>query len=420
MENIAMYKDIAKKTGGDIYIGVVGPVRTGKSTFIKRFMENMVIPNIEDKYKRERAKDELPQSGSGRTIMTAEPKFIPEEGAEIRAFGETCRIKMVDCVGYMVDGALGTMENEVPRMFVTPWSEEEISLEQAAEIGTRKVITEHSTIGLVITTDGTVTDIEAENYVKAEEQVITELKAIGKAFAVVVNSENPSGKPAKKVVDRIKENFGVDAICVNCQTLKESEMQEIIKSVLYEFPVDEIKIKTPSWLNTLPENSEIKTYIYANVLELAKQCKSMKQIKNLSENISKLDNVQMCNTINMDLGTGKSTLHIEVPKERFYEIINEETGYEIKSDADIIPMLTKFAKIEKEYKRINGALEQVNNTGYGIVMPSLEELSLKEPEIVKHGSKYGVKLRAKAPSIHMIKATIETEVSPTVGSANTV
>lgn len=403
METKEMYKEIATRTGGDIYIGVVGPVRTGKSTFVKRFMENMVIPNIENMYKKERAKDELPQSGSGRTIMTAEPKFIPEEAAEINIDGGVCKVRLVDCVGYMVDGALGSMEDDAPRMFVTPWSTEEIPLEKAAEIGTRKVIAEHSTIGLVITTDGTITDIDAENYIDAESRVIAELQEIGKAFVVLVNTVNPTGVLAMKAKERIKENFGVEAMCVNCQTLGETEIFDIIKSVLYEFPIDEIKIKTPSWLNTLPKESEIKTYIYANVLELSKQCKNMRDIKNLSEKIELLDNIDMCNTISMDLGTGKSNLHISVPQNIFYDIINKETGYEISSDADIIPILSKFSKIEKEYTRIKGALDQVYSTGYGIVMPSIDELTLDKPEIVKQGSKYGVKLRAKAPSVQTVR-----------------
>ncbi len=414
MEHI--YGDIALRTGGDIYIGVVGPVRTGKSTFIKRFMENMVIPNIENIYKKERARDELPQSGSGRTIMTAEPKFIPEEAAEIEVDGGVCKVRLVDCVGYMVDGALGAYEDDLPRMVVTPWQEEEMPLSVAAEIGTKKVITEHSTIGLVVTTDGSVTDIDAENYIDAEEKVILELLEIGKPFVVLINTDNPLGASALAVKARIMDKFQIDAICVNCMTLSDKEINDIIKSVLYEFPIDEIKIKTPSWLNSLPINNEIKCNIYTCILDFAKNCKTMRDTKKLAENIATIDNINTCTLLNSDLGCGICNLHINIPQNIFYNIIKYETGFDIVSDADIIPLLCKFSKIEKDYLRLNGALEQVYSTGYGIVMPTIDELTLKQPEIVKQGGKYGLKLEATAPSIHLIRADIETTISPIVGS----
>lgn len=414
MEKI--YEEISKRTGGDVYIGVVGPVRTGKSTFIKRFMENMVIPNIENVYKKERARDELPQSGSGRTIMTAEPKFVPEEAAEISIDGGVCNVRLVDCVGYMVDGALGDMEGELPRMVSTPWSENEMTMKEASEIGTRKVIKEHSTIGLVITTDGTVTDIEAESYIFAEDKVISELLEIGKPFVTLVNTNNPSGEPANMVKKRIYDKYGIEAMCVNCMMLGEHEINEIIKSVLYEFPINEIRIDTPSWLNALPNDSELKTYIYCNILQSAKLCACMKDMKFLCSNINLINNINSCNVINQDLATGISNLSITIPSEIFYDIIKAETGFEISSEADFIPMLARFAQMEKEFTRINGALEQVRQTGYGIVMPSIDELTLNRPEIVKQSGKFGVKLKANAPSIHMIRADIETEVSPIVGS----
>ncbi|MFI3115350.1 MAG: stage IV sporulation protein A [Clostridia bacterium] len=400
MENSKIYDEISVRTGGDIYIGVVGPVRTGKSTFIKRFMENMVIPNIDNVYKRERAKDELPQSGSGRTIMTAEPKFVPEEAAEILIDGGMCQVRLVDCVGYMVEGALGDMEEDSPRMVTTPWSENEMTMKEASEIGTRKVITEHSTIGLVITTDGTVTDIDAENYIEAEDKVITELQDIGKPFVTLINTNNPSSEEARLVKKRIYDKYGIVAMCINCMTLTEIEINEIIKSVLYEFPISEIRIETPSWLNSLPHESEIKTYIYSNILQSANLCTCMKDIKFLCSNINLINNINSCNVLNQDLATGISNLSITIPQEIFYDIIKEETGFKITSEADLIPMLTQFAQMEKEFSRINGALEQVRQTGYGIVMPSIDELTLNRPEIVKQSGKFGVKLKANAPSIH--------------------
>ena len=401
MEKTKIYEDISKRTDGDIYIGVVGPVRTGKSTFIKRFMENMVIPNIDNVYKKERARDELPQSGSGRTIMTAEPKFIPEEAAEIEIDGGFCNVRLVDCVGYMVNGALGDMEDNEPRMVTTPWSENEMTMNEASEIGTRKVISEHSTIGLVITTDGSVTDIEAENYIPAEHKVITELLEIGKPFTVLINTNNPTSESANNVKKRIYDNYGLDAICVNCMTLSENEINNIIKSVLMEFPINEIRIKTPSWLNSLPKDNEIKSYIYCNILEHAKKCGYMRDIKNLCENMKGMTNVNLCNLSHQDLATGVSSIEISIPSEIFYDILNKETGFNIKSEADLIPILSKYSSMEKDYERFTGALEQVYQTGYGIVMPTIDELTLAEPEIVKQGGKYGVKLNAKAPSIHI-------------------
>lgn len=383
-------------------------------------MENMVIPNIENVYKKERARDELPQSGSGRTIMTAEPKFVPEEAAEIEIDGGVCNVRLVDCVGYMVEGALGDMEGDSPRMVSTPWSESEMTMKQASEIGTRKVITEHSTIGLVITTDGTVTDIDGNSYIPAEDKVISELLEIGKPFVTLINTSNPTGEQAKTVKKRIYDKYGIEAMCINCMTLEENDIHEIIKSVLYEFPISEIRIDTPSWLNSLPNDSELKTYIYCNILQSAKLCACMKDIKFLCSNVNLINNISSCNVNAQDLATGVSSLSITIPSEVFYEIIKKETGFKISSEADLIPMLTRFASIEKEYMRMNGALEQVRQTGYGIVMPSIDELTLNRPEIVKQSGKYGVKLTAKAPSVHLIRADIETEVSPIVGSANTL
>lgn len=417
MESREIYEDIGRRTGGDIYIGVVGPVRTGKSTFIKRFMESMVIPNIDNVYKRERAKDELPQSGSGRTIMTAEPKFVPEEAAEIRFDdGALCKVRMVDCVGYLVEGALGHMEDDAPRMVSTPWGEEPMTMSQAAEIGTKKVINEHSTIGLVITTDGSITDIPRESYLEAEDRVIRELQAIGKPFLVLVNSQNPEGSAAKSVQEQLMKKHNVTCLTVNCMTMGFTDINNIIKSVLYEFPVREISVIMPKWVGTLPSGHKMQDDIYDGIRTAAQNISKMREVKGAVDEMGKIECISSCKVDEMSLGNGNIRLVMDIPSEIFYKIVGEQSGLDIHDEADLIPILTKLAQIKNSYERIDGALQQVRQTGYGIVMPSIDELKLEEPEIVKQGGRFGVKLRASAPSIHLIRADIQTEVSPIVGS----
>ena len=412
-----LYEEISARTGGEVYIGVIGPVRTGKSTFIKRFMETMVLPNMENVYKRERAKDELPQSGSGRTIMTAEPKFVPEDAAEIEiAGGGICRVRLVDCVGYLVDGALGSMEEDAPRMVVTPWSEEPITLEQAAEIGTEKVIREHSTIGLVVTTDGSFSEIPRESYLTAEDRVIRELKEIGKPFLTLVNSREPEGELAQSVARELGERYGITAVAVNCLALGTEEMEKLLSDVLYEFPVREIGLKLPRFVSALPAGHEIQSSIYDTIREAGGEATRMRLVERMCNRLSENDYITSARVDALQLGEGIAQIAVDVPQNVFYGVVSEQTGIEIRDEADLIPMLRELSRIQKEYDRMAGALEQVYQTGYGIVMPSIEELSLEPPEIIKQGGRYGVHLRASASSVHLMRADIKAEVNPIVGT----
>lgn len=415
MEHI--YEQIAERTGGDIYIGVVGPVRTGKSTFIKRFMDSVVLPKIENVYMRERARDELPQSGSGRTITTAEPKFVPEEAVEIKLDGSAAmKVRLIDCVGYMVDGALGQLEDDMPRMVMTPWSDQEIPMAEAAEIGTRKVITEHSTIGLVITTDGSITEIDRNDYREAEERVIKELKAIGKPFLVAVNSREPDGEAAREVCAEISEKYGVACRTLNCLTLDEHGVMELLKSVLYEFPMKELGLVLPSWAAGLSEDHAVKAAIYESLLSAARNVDCLRSIYPMVSSLCSCPYISGARVESIDLGRGTAVAALDIPQEIYYGIIEEEAGLEIHDESEIIPLLRELAAAKREYDRIAPALERVRSVGYGIVMPEQEELALEEPEIVRQGGRFGVRLRASAPSIHLIRADIETEVSPAVGS----
>lgn len=415
MEHI--YEDISARTGGDVYIGVVGPVRTGKSTFIKRFMETMVIPGIENVYKRERAKDELPQSGSGRTIMTAEPKFVPEEAAEIRTpGGGFCRVRLVDCVGYLVDGALGSMEDDVPRMVTTPWDDAPIPMSQAAEIGTRKVITEHSTIGLVITTDGSFTEIPRESYMPAEDRVIAELREIGKPFLTLVNSANPDGPEAQAVCDLLREKHGIEALPVNCQTLTGSDVSKILAGVLYEFPVREIAVELPRFVGVLPAGHPVRESVYQSIRSAAENVQKMRDLSEAAAQISQNQYVESARVTDMNLGSGQARLNIAMSGTIFYGIVAEKTGVEIHDDADLIPLLTRLSETERAYRRIQGAFDQAKATGYGVVMPEVDELTLETPEITKQGGRYGVRLRAAATAIHLIRTDIKASVTPLVGT----
>ena len=417
MENRKIYEDIATRTNGDIYIGVVGPVRTGKSTFIKRFMETLVIPNIENVYRRERAKDELPQSGSGRTVMTAEPKFVPEEAVEINLDDSAnMRVRLIDCVGYMVNGALGQFEDGQPRMVVTPWSEDEIPMSEAAELGTHKVISEHSTIGLVITTDGSVTDLAREDYIEAEERVIAELKAIDKPFLLVINTAHPHSDDTRALREELAQKYDVTCVSMDCSVMTENDIEGVIRSVLYEFPVKQVGVVLPGWFDSLDTNHPVKTALYTFMLESAKSLSKVRDIAPFISGMSGCEHVCGAKIQSINLGDGSTVAEIELPRGIFYAIVEEQTGFRMSDDSDILPLLKGLSTVKYEYDKLASALKQVRDEGYGIVMPSMEELHLEEPEIVKQGGKFGVRLRASAPSIHMIRADIETEVSPIVGS----
>lgn len=417
MESRELYTQISTRTSGDIYIGVVGPVRTGKSTFIKQFMENMILPKIENVYKRERAKDELPQSGSGRTIMTAEPKFVPEEAAELAlANGASCRVRLVDCVGYLVDGSLGSMEDDRPRMVTTPWKETPIPMSEAAEIGTRKVIEDHSTIGLVITTDGSFSEIPRESYEAVEGRVIRELQAIGKPFLTLVNTTEPAGESAQQVCRMLKERYGVTALPVNCMELDEAALRTILTGVLYEFPVQQIAVALPRFVSALEPEHPVQRSIYESIRTSGGAVHKMRDLEQMARSLMDNELISAASINGMNLGTGEARISISMPGEVFYRIVTEKTGVSIADEADLIPVLTRLSETATEYERIAGALNQAMATGYGVVMPRLEELSLESPEIIKQGGRYGVKLCASASSIHLIKADIKASVTPIVGT----
>ncbi|MCC8064333.1 MAG: stage IV sporulation protein A [Clostridiales bacterium] len=417
METEKLYEDIARRTDGDIYIGVVGPVRTGKSTFIKRFMETLVIPNIDNVYRRERARDELPQSGSGRTVMTVEPKFIPEEAATLELEGGArFSVRLIDSVGYLVNGAAGQMEDDQPRMVTTPWYDHEIPMTEAAEIGTRKVIAEHSTIGIVVTTDGTITEIPREDYLEPEERAIRELQELGKPFLVLLNSDEPTSPRAESIRADIESRYGVACLAVNCLMLEERDITNIIRAVLYEFPLREMDLFLPPWVDALPMSHPIKEELYAAIRQ---QGAALRRISSVQEAVSALEgcpSISSASLTQLNLGTGVVQVQIAVPRSLFYATLSQQSGFTIGDDGDLLDLLTQLAAVKAEYDKVAQALSDVRENGYGIVIPTIDELSLEEPEIVRQGGRYGVKLKASAPSIHMLRADIETVISPIVGS----
>ncbi len=412
-----IYKDIQARTGGDIYIGVVGPVRTGKSTFIKKFMDTLVLPHIKEQYIKERATDELPQSSSGRTIMTTEPKFIPENAVNITLDGSAhLKVRLIDCVGYIVPSSLGYIEEDVPRMVMTPWYNEAVPFNMAAEIGTKKVITEHSSIGLVVTTDGSIGDIPRAEYAEAEKRVIDELKAINKPFIVLLNCKNPDSEQTKKTAKQLSAEYGVPVMPINCLELTEADIKEVLKKILYQFPVKEVSIELPSWINALPLDHWLRSSLNDTVKTAFDGISKIKDLFVLENALKDNKNAETVKMESVDLGTGSAAYSITVSRELFYSVITENIELSIHTDRDLMDILKELAQMKKDYMRVKNALDEVEATGYGIVMPSTEELSLEEPEIMRQGGRYGVRLRASAPSIHMMKANITTEVSPIVGS----
>lgn len=417
MTNLSIYQDIANRTKGDIYIGVVGPVRTGKSTFIKRFMDTLVLPNISDLSMRERATDELPQSAAGRTIMTTEPKFIPEDAIDVtiddKAF---MKVRMIDCVGYIVPSSLGYIEDDQPRMVKTPWYEKEIPFNLAAEIGTQKVISEHSTIGLVVTTDGSIGEIPREEYEECEKRVIDELKELEKPFIVLLNCKDPQSEPSQAIANKMRDDYGVSVLPVNCMELDEGDITDILKNILFQFPVKKVSIEFPSWLNSLEKDHKLRKNVYNCVKDSARNLGTVSDIYKLIENIKQCEYIEDAQIMSFDLSEGGAVIKPRLNDGLFMQVLSEKTGLAIKDEADLMQNITELSEIKQKYDVLKGALDEVEATGYGIVMPTISQLSLEEPEIMKQSGRYGVRLRASAPSIHMMKANITTEVAPIVGS----
>ena len=411
-----IYQDIGCRTGGNIYMGVVGPVRTGKSTLVKRIMEELVIPGITDPYRKERARDELPQSGSGKTIMTSEPKFIPEEAVEISPDGKTkLRLRMIDSVGYMVPGAVGAEEEGVPRMVTTPWFDHEIPMTEAAELGTKKVMDGHCSVGLVVTADGTVTDIPREDYLEAERRAILDMRKTGKPYIIIINSRHPTGEAAAGARDYIRNEFGEAPLVADCQAMDAGGIARLLRALLYTFPMTELKIWLPRWLDALEGEHPVKAALYQALLQRAERIGSLGQAEQALSDLQELPEVQDYTLRGMDLGTGAVSCAITLPEALYYEILSNKSGMPIENDAQLLSLLMELAKVKQEYDKISDALSSVRATGYGVVQPGAEDMTLEKPEIIRKGGAFGVKLKAGAPSIHMVRVDVDTEISPMVG-----
>ncbi len=416
MDVYDVYQDINARTNGAIYLGVVGPVRTGKSTFIKRFMDLMVLPKMEDLPSRERARDELPQSASGKTVMTAEPKFVPKEPAEICLLEDVkVKVCLVDCVGYMIDGASGHLENGEERSVKTPWFEEEIPFTKAATVGTQKVIRDHATIGVVITTDGSIGELSRENYISAEEKTIQELKNIGKPFIVLINSQKPYSHETKQLTEELRKRYNVAVMAVNCEQLREEDIHHIMEQVLFEFPISEVGFYIPKWVEMLPRDHAIKKEILQYIRELLP---GLCEIKDAIKGVQKPDSdcIQDIKVEKIAMDTGCVTIYIQVDPAYYYAMLSDLTGETITGEYELVRMIKEFSEMKKEYEEVQGAMEAVRMKGYGVVKPRKEEIRVEDPVIIKQGSKYGVKIHSEAPSIHLIRANIETEIAPIVGS----
>ena len=417
LEEYDVYRSIAERTEGSIYIGVVGPVRTGKSTFIKRFMDLLVIPNIDNEFKKERTKDELPQSADGRTIMTTEPKFVPNEAIEM-TLGENARFKLrlVDCVGYLVEGAMGHLEDGHPRMVNTPWYDNVIPFEDAAEIGTKKVINDHSTIGLVVTTDGSITDIPRRNYIEAEERVIKELKEINKPFIIILNSARVESEEAKDLRESLEEKYETPVLLVDCLNMGMDDIGDILGKVLFEFPIREMNYYMPRWVDSIDTDHWLKKEIIDGIKNNTFDISKLREVGDSVAALSSLESINNSELTNMDLSKGFADISFKLKEGLFYRVLGELSGHEIEGDYQLIGLLKELSESKREFDKIKDAIRDVKEIGYGVVAPSVDEIQLEEPEIVKHGGRFGVKLRASAPSLHIIKANIETEVSPIVGT----
>ena len=416
MEKIDVIKNIGMRTGGDIYLGVVGAVRTGKSTFIRKFMETIVLPNITDEEEKKRTIDELPQAAAGKTIMTTEPKFVPATGAKIKVEDFTASIRLIDCVGYIVPSAKGYEDDNGPRYVMTPWYSEAIPFIEAAEIGTEKVIKDHSTIGIVVTTDGSITDIPRKDYIEAEETVITELKSIGKPYIVILNSVHPMLPETEKLATELKEKYNVPVIPLNVENIADRDMYNILKEALYEFPVEEVVVNMPEWVAVLSPNHYLKKEYIKKIKESIMPINKLKDVDQIVKNFTNSDYISKAYLSDVDTSTGIVTLNLESPNNLYNEVLNNIIGVNINTKADLLYLFQDFSEAKQEYDQIKNALKMVKQTGYGVASPTLADMKLDKPEIIKQGARYGVKLKAKAPSIHMIKVEVESTFEPIIGS----
>ncbi len=416
MEKFDIYKDIAERTGGDIYIGVVGPVRTGKSTFIKRFMDLLVLPNITNTYTRERAKDELPQSASGKIIMTTEPKFVPNEAVEISLGDADVRVRMIDCVGYLVPDAEGHMDGDTPRMVHTPWSEEPMPFVEAAEMGTKKVITDHSTIGMVVTTDGSVTELPRENYIEAEERVVEELQELGKPFLILLNTATPYSEGTQSLRGELEEKYQVPVVAVNAAQLKAEDIRKILEQMLYQFPIRELRFFFPGWVETLEQGHWLKQALIAALNTVMQKADKLADVADAIAELTEQDFLKKAYTDHILPGEGAADIALNFDDGLFYRILSETVNLPIDNDYALISTIRMLSETKQEYDKIAAALNDVKRKGYGVVTPVFEEITLEKPEVFKQGSRYGIKLKAKGESIHLIKADVETEVSPIIGN----
>jgi len=417
LEKFDIFKDIAERTGGDIYIGVVGAVRTGKSTFIKKFMELVVLPNIEHEAERARAQDELPQSAAGKTIMTTEPKFVPNQAVTVHVDeGLDVNVRLVDCVGYTVPGAKGYEDENGPRMINTPWYEEPIPFHEAAEIGTRKVIQEHSTIGVVITTDGSIGEIQRDNYVEAEERVVTELKEVGKPFIIIINSTKPHFPETEQLRLELQEKYDIPVLAMSVENMREADVHNVLKETLFEFPVLEVNVNLPSWVMVLKEGHWLRTSYQEAVKETVKDIKRLRDVDRVVQSFTEFDFIERAGLAGIEMGQGIAEIDLHAPDKLYDQVLKEIVGVEIRGKDHLLELMQDFAHAKKEYDQIADALKMVKQTGYGIAAPSIEDMSLDEPEIIRQGSRFGVRLKAVAPSIHMIKVDVESEFAPIIGT----
>ena len=416
MEKTEVIKSIGKRSGGDIYLGVVGAVRTGKSTFIRKFMENLIIPNITDEYERKRCLDELPQAAAGKTIMTTEPKFIPSTATKIEIEDFTANIRMIDCVGYIVPSAKGYEDENGPRLVMTPWYQEPIPFIEAAEIGTEKVIKDHSTIGIVVTTDGSIGEIPRNEYLDAEKTVIEELESIGKPYIVLLNSTHPMLPDTERLADKLKDEYKVPVLPINIETMQERDMYNILKAALYEFPIEQIKVNMPEWIAILKPDHYLKKEYINRIKEEVIEVRKLKDIDKINNNFTESEYIAKSYISEVNAETGEVTINLEAPPGLYSEVLKDTIGISVNTKADLLSLFQELNIAKKEYDQIKTALKMVKQTGYGIAAPSLEDMKLEKPEIIKQGSRYGIKLKAKAASIHMIKVEVESTFEPIIGS----